>query len=66
VAVILVEAATQLVSGEDAAIAAELATVLRGRNIDIRLGTEVKAMEATAGGQARALLDGGSMIEAER
>jgi pyruvate/2-oxoglutarate dehydrogenase complex dihydrolipoamide dehydrogenase (E3) component len=66
VAVTLVEAATQLVSGEDAAIAAELATVLRASNIDIRLGTEVKAMEATAGGQARALLDGGSVIEAEQ
>jgi dihydrolipoamide dehydrogenase len=66
VAVALVEAATQLVSGEDAAIAAELATVLRASNIDIRLGTEVKAMEATAGGQARALLDGGSVIEAEQ
>jgi pyruvate/2-oxoglutarate dehydrogenase complex dihydrolipoamide dehydrogenase (E3) component len=66
VAVTLVEAATQLVSGEDAAIAAELATVLCGRNIDIRLGTEVKAMEATARGQARALLDGGSVIEAEQ
>jgi dihydrolipoamide dehydrogenase len=66
VAVTLVEAATQLVSSEDAAIAAELATVLRASNIDIRLGTEVKAMEATAGGQARALLDGGSVIEAEQ
>jgi pyruvate/2-oxoglutarate dehydrogenase complex dihydrolipoamide dehydrogenase (E3) component len=65
-AVTLVEAATQLVSGEDAAIAAELATVLRGSNIDIRLGTEVKAMEATTGGQARALLDGGSVVEAEQ
>jgi pyruvate/2-oxoglutarate dehydrogenase complex dihydrolipoamide dehydrogenase (E3) component len=66
VAVTLVEAASQLVSGEDAAIAAELATVLCGSNIDIRLGAEVKAMEATAGGQARALLDGGLAIEAEQ
>jgi dihydrolipoamide dehydrogenase len=66
VAVTLVEAAAQLVSGEDTAVAAELASVLRGSNIDIRLGTEVKAMEAAAGGQARALLDGGSVIEAEQ
>jgi pyruvate/2-oxoglutarate dehydrogenase complex dihydrolipoamide dehydrogenase (E3) component len=66
VAVTLVEVATQLVSGEDAAIAAELATVLRGSNIDIRLGAEVKALEATAGGQPRALLDGGLVIEAEQ
>ena len=66
VAVTLVEAAPQLVSGEDAAVAAELATVLRGRNIDVRLGAEIKAMEATAGGRARALLDGGSVIETEQ
>lgn len=66
VAVTLVEAATQLVSGEDAAIAAELAAVLRSSNIDIRLGTEVKAVEVTGGGQARALLDSGSVIEAEQ
>jgi dihydrolipoamide dehydrogenase len=66
VTVTLVEAAAQLVVGEDAAIAAELATVLRGSNIDVRLGAEVKAMEATAGGQSRALLDGGLVIEAER
>jgi pyridine nucleotide-disulfide oxidoreductase len=64
VAVTLVEAAPQLVSGEDTAIAAELATVLRGRNIDIRLGAEIKAMEATVGGQARALLAGGPVIDA--
>jgi dihydrolipoamide dehydrogenase len=66
VAVTLVEAATQLVSGEDAALAAELATVLRGSSIDIRLGAEIKAMEATPGGQARALLAGGPVIEAEQ
>ncbi|MGN6174152.1 MAG: dihydrolipoyl dehydrogenase family protein [Streptosporangiaceae bacterium] len=66
VAVTLVEAAAQLVSGEDATIAAELATVLRGSNIDVRLGAEIKAMEATRGGQARALLDGGPVIETEQ
>jgi dihydrolipoamide dehydrogenase len=66
VTVTLVEAATQLVSGEDAAIAAELATVLRSSNIDIRLGTEVTAMETAPGGRARALLDGGPVIETEQ
>ena len=66
VAVTLVEAATQLVSGEDATIAAELATVLRASNIDIRLGAEIKAIEATADGQARALLAVGPVIEAEQ
>jgi hypothetical protein len=66
VAVTLVEAATQLVSGEDAALAAELATVLRGSHVDIRLGAEMKAMEATGSGQARALLAGGPVIEAEQ
>ena len=66
VTVTLVEAATQLVSGEDAAVAAELATALRSSNIDVRLGAEIKAMEATGGGQARALLDGGSVIEKEQ
>src|SRR5215467_9691288 len=37
VAVTLVGTATQLVSDEDAAIAAELATVLRDSNVNIRL-----------------------------
>jgi pyruvate/2-oxoglutarate dehydrogenase complex dihydrolipoamide dehydrogenase (E3) component len=66
VTVTLVEAATQLVSGEDAAVAGELATALRSSNIDVRLGVEIKATEATGGGQARALLDGGSAIETEQ
>ena len=66
VTVTLVEAAAQLVSGEDAAVAAELATALRGSNIDVRLGAEIKAMEAAGGGQARALLDGGPVIETEQ
>jgi pyruvate/2-oxoglutarate dehydrogenase complex dihydrolipoamide dehydrogenase (E3) component len=65
-AVTLVEAATQLVTGEDGAIAAELATVLHNSNVDVRLGAEVKAMESTAAARARVLLDGGSVIEAEQ
>jgi dihydrolipoamide dehydrogenase len=66
VAVTLVEAATQLVSGEDTAVAAELTSVLRGSHVDVRLGAEVKAMEATSGGMARALLDGDPVIETEQ
>jgi pyruvate/2-oxoglutarate dehydrogenase complex dihydrolipoamide dehydrogenase (E3) component len=66
VTVTLVEAATQLVSGEDAAVAAELATALRSSNIDVRLGAEIKAMGATVGGQVRALLDGGPVVETEQ
>jgi pyruvate/2-oxoglutarate dehydrogenase complex dihydrolipoamide dehydrogenase (E3) component len=66
VAVTLLEAAPQLVSGEDAAIGAELAHVLRSWDVDVRVGTTVEAMETTAGGQARALLDGGQAIEAEQ
>jgi dihydrolipoamide dehydrogenase len=64
--VILVEAGPQLVSGEDPAIAAGLADVLRRRGVDVRLGAEVKAVEATAGGKTRLLLDDGPAIEAER
>jgi pyruvate/2-oxoglutarate dehydrogenase complex dihydrolipoamide dehydrogenase (E3) component len=66
VKVTLVEAASQLVSGEDAAIGAELARVLRGGGVDVRLGTAVKAAEATAGGRARVRLEDGQAIEAER
>jgi pyruvate/2-oxoglutarate dehydrogenase complex dihydrolipoamide dehydrogenase (E3) component len=66
VRVTLVEAASQLVSGEDAAIGAELARVLRGGGVDVRLGTAVKAAEATAGGRARVRLEDGQAIEAER
>lgn len=66
VAVTLVETGPQLVSGEDAAIAAALAAVLRGSDVDVRLGTEVTAMEATADGRARALLDDGQAIETDQ
>jgi pyruvate/2-oxoglutarate dehydrogenase complex dihydrolipoamide dehydrogenase (E3) component len=66
VKVTLVEAASQLVSGEDAAIGAELATVLRGGGVDVRLGTAVTAVAATAGGRARVRLEDGQAIEAER
>lgn len=64
--VILVEAGSQLVSGEDAAIARELAGVLRRDGVDVRLGAQVKAVEATPGGHARVLLDEGPAIEAQQ
>lgn len=66
VTVTLLEAAPQLVSGEDPAIAAALAAVLRGSGAGVRLGAEVKAVEATADGATRVHLDGGDTIDAER
>jgi dihydrolipoamide dehydrogenase len=63
--VTLVEAGSQLVSGEDTAIASKLAAVLRGSGVDVRLGAEVKAAEATARG-TRLLLDDGAAIGAEQ
>ena len=66
VTVTLVEAAPQLVSGEDPAIADAMAEVLRGSGADVRLGAEVKAAEATADGGTRVHLDGGETIESER
>jgi pyruvate/2-oxoglutarate dehydrogenase complex dihydrolipoamide dehydrogenase (E3) component len=66
VAVTLLESAPQLVTGEDAAIAAELGRVLRSAGVDVRLATTVEAMEAAGDGRARALLDGGRAIEAEQ
>lgn len=66
VTVTLVEAAPQLVSGEDPAIAGAMAEVLRGSGADVRLGAEVKAAEATAAGGTRVHLDGGETIDSER
>ena len=66
VAVTLVEAAPQLVSGEDPAIAGAMAEVLRGSGADVRLGAEVKAAEATADGGTRIHLNGGETIDSER
>ena len=66
VTVTLVEAAPQLVSGEDPAIAGAMAEVLRGSGADVRLGAEVKAAEATADGGTRVHLDGGETIDSER
>jgi pyruvate/2-oxoglutarate dehydrogenase complex dihydrolipoamide dehydrogenase (E3) component len=64
--VILVEAGSQLVSGEDADIARELAGVLRRDGVDVRLGAGVKAVETAPGGQTRVLMDEGPAIEAQK
>ena len=64
--VILVEADTQLVRGEDAAIARELARVLRGDGVDLRLGAKVKAVEATADGQTCVQLDESPAVKAQQ
>jgi dihydrolipoamide dehydrogenase len=54
------------VSGEDAAIASELATVLRGSGVDVRLDAKVTSLEATARGKTRLLLDDDQAIDAEQ
>jgi pyruvate/2-oxoglutarate dehydrogenase complex dihydrolipoamide dehydrogenase (E3) component len=64
--VILVQADTQLVSGEDPAIAGELAGVLRRDGVDLRLGARVKAVEPAPGGHTRVQLDAGPAIEAQQ
>jgi dihydrolipoamide dehydrogenase len=62
----LVEPASQLAGAEDFRIASALAAVLRGGGIDVRLGTQVERIEATGEGKARAWLEGGEAIEADR
>ena len=64
--VTLVEAGPQLVSGEDPAIAGQLAGGLRRSGVDVRVNAELKAIEATAGGKTRVLLDDGPAIEAQQ
>ena len=66
VPVTLVESAGQLAGHEDARIAADLAAVLRGSGVDVRLGVSVTGLAATAGRQARALLSDGTAVEAAR
>jgi pyruvate/2-oxoglutarate dehydrogenase complex dihydrolipoamide dehydrogenase (E3) component len=65
-AVTLVESAGQLVGGEDAAIAAGLAAVLRDSGVTIRLGVSVTSMDTTAAGAARAALSDGGTVQADR
>jgi pyruvate/2-oxoglutarate dehydrogenase complex dihydrolipoamide dehydrogenase (E3) component len=65
-AVTLVESAAQLVGGEDPAIAAGLAAVLRASGVTVRLGVSVTGVDTTADGMARALLSDGSTVRADR
>jgi dihydrolipoamide dehydrogenase len=64
--VILVEAGMQLIGGEDAVIARELADVLRRDGVNVRLGAGVKAVEPAPDGHTRVLLDEGPAIEAQQ
>ena len=66
VPVTLVESAGQLAGHEDARIAADLAAVLRGSGVDVRLGVSVTRLAATASRPARALLSDGTAVEAAR
>src|SRR5580692_1904171 len=66
VPVTLVESADQLAGHQDARIAADLAAVLRGSGVDVRLGVSVTRLAATASRSARALLSDGTAVEAAR
>ncbi len=66
VPVTLAEAAGQLIGDEDAAIAADLAGVLRGSGVTVLLSVSVTRLAATADGGARALLSDGTSVEAAR
>src|SRR5580692_6451212 len=66
VPVTLVESAGQLAGHQDARIAADLAAVLRGSGVDVRLGVSVTRLAATASRSARALLSDGTAVEAAR
>lgn len=66
VRVTMVEPGDQIAGDEDAAVAAELAAVLRAGGISIRMGASaVKARPGPAGG-ARVVLDDGTSVEADR
>jgi dihydrolipoamide dehydrogenase len=64
--VCLVEPAAQLAGKEEASIAALLADVLRDDGVDVRLGTEVRRLERTPEGRARAHLSDGSAVDVDR
>jgi pyruvate/2-oxoglutarate dehydrogenase complex dihydrolipoamide dehydrogenase (E3) component len=66
VPVTLVESAGQLAGHEDARIAADLAAVLRGSGVDVRLGVSITGLAAAASRSARALLSDGTAVEAAR
>jgi len=61
-----VESADQLIGNDDPRIAADLATVLRGSDVNVRLGVSVTRLEPAAGGMARALLSDRTTVEASR
>jgi dihydrolipoamide dehydrogenase len=64
--VCLVEPAAQLAGKEEPSIAALLADVLRDDGVDVRMETEVRRLERTADGRARAHLSDGSALEVDR
>ncbi len=66
VQVTVIEAADQLASSEDPAIAAELAAVLAADGIRLLIGSGVVRTEAPAGGGVRCLLRDGTAVEADR
>jgi dihydrolipoamide dehydrogenase len=64
--VVLVESGPQLAGKEEPSISACLAEALRGDGVDVRLGTEIRRLERTDDGRARALFADGSGLEADR
>ena len=66
VQVTLVEPAGQLASGEEPALACELGQALQASGVSLRIGTGVVRGELTSTGAARAVLDDGSAVEADR
>jgi dihydrolipoamide dehydrogenase len=64
--VTLVEPADQLAGDEDPGVAADLAGVLRASGVTLRIGVGVTRAQPAASGGARAVLDDGSAVEAER
>jgi dihydrolipoamide dehydrogenase len=65
VQVTLVEAAERLVVKEEPGVSEDMAAVLRGDGVDVRVGSKATGAEAVEGG-ARLHLDDGSTVEAER
>jgi len=66
VAVTLVEPGGQLAGDEDADVAADLAALLRGSGISIRLGAAAVTAGPGPAGGARVVLDDGSAVAADR
>jgi pyruvate/2-oxoglutarate dehydrogenase complex dihydrolipoamide dehydrogenase (E3) component len=66
VRVTLVEPGGQLAGDEEAAVAGELAAVLRASGISIRMGASAVMAGPRPAGGARVLLDDGTAVEADR